>query len=115
MGFLGAGASWLPFWIERLEEHWGEIPFGMDCPNILPPDYVIKRQAFVAMEPWETGTADVVAEAGEQSVVWGSGYPWPSLASFPKELDAFVADGSLTDEQKRKVLWDNAAGVFGIS
>ena len=115
VGFLGAGASWLPFWVERLEEHWGEIPFGLDCPNILPPDYVIKRQGFVAMEPWETGTADVLHEVGDHSVVWGSQYPWPSLASFPKELDAFVADGSLTDEQKRKVLWDNAAGVFGIT
>lgn len=114
VGFLGAGASWLPFWVERLEEHWGEIPFGLDCPNTLPPDYVIKRQGFVAMEPWETGTSDVLGEVGDQSVVWGSRYPWPSLAAFPKELDAFVADGSLSDEQKRKVLWDNAAELFGI-
>ena len=115
VGFLGAGASWLPFWVERLEEHWGEIPFGLDCPNVLPPDYVIKRQAFVAMEPWETGTADVLHEVGDQAVVWGSQYPWPALPSFPNELDAFVADGSLSEEQKRAVLWDNAAGVFNIT
>ena len=115
VGFLGAGASWLPFWIERLEEHWGEIPFGIDCPNTLPPDYLIRQQAFVAMEPWETGTSDVLHEAGEQSVVWGSQYPWPALPSFPNELDTFVADGTVSDEQKRKVLWDNAAGLFNIA
>lgn len=115
VGFLGAGASWLPFWVERLEEHWGEIPFGLDCPNVLPPDYVIKRQGFVAMEPWETGTADVLHEVGDQAVVWGSQYPWPALPSFPNELDAFVADGTVSEEQKRKVLWDNAAALFGIS
>ena len=114
VGFLGAGADWLPFWIDRLEEHWGEVPFGRDCPNILPPDHVFKQQGFAAMEPWETGTAGVLHEVGEHSVVWGSQYPWPALPSFPNELDAFVADGSLSDEQKRKVLWDNAARLFNI-
>ena len=115
VGFLGAGANWLPFWIERLEEHWGEIPFGLDCPNTLPPDYVFQQQGFAAMEPWETGLAGVLHEVGDQAVVWGSQYPWPALPSFPRELDAFVADPDLTDEQKRKVLWDNAAGLFNIS
>ena len=67
------------------------------------------------MEPWETGLAGVLHEVGDQAVVWGSQYPWPALPSFPRELDAFVADPSLSDEQKRKVLWDNAAGLFNIS
>ena len=115
VGFLGAGASWLPFWIERLEEHWGEIPFGQDCPNTLPPDYVFQQQGFAAMEPWETGVSGVLHEVGEHVVVWGSQYPWPALPSFPNELDAFIASTEMPKEQKRKVLWDNAAALFHIS
>ncbi|MEC9140739.1 MAG: amidohydrolase family protein [Chloroflexota bacterium] len=114
VGFLGAGAGWLPFWIDRLEEHWGEIPFGHDCPSTLPPDYLFKRQGFAASAPWEAGTKEIFDEVGDNVVVWGSQYPWPMLSSFPDELDNFIVDSNLTDEQKMKVLWDNAASIFGI-
>jgi predicted TIM-barrel fold metal-dependent hydrolase len=114
VGFLGAGAGWLPFWIERLEEHWGEIPFGYDCPSTLPPDYLFKQQGFAASAPWETSTPYVFEEVGDDVVVWGSHYPWPLLSTFPNELDKFIADTNLTDDQKKKVLWDNAASIFHI-
>ena len=53
-------------------------------------------------------------EVGDNVVVWGSQYPWPLLSTFPNELDNFMDDPALTDEQKKKVLWDNAASIFHI-
>ena len=83
VGFLGAGASWLPFWIERLEEHWGEIPFGLDCPNTLPPGLRLQAAGIRSDGAVGDGMRGSCSEVGDQAIVWGSQYPWPALPSFP--------------------------------
>lgn len=114
VGFLGAGCGWVPFWLERADEHWGG-PFGRDAPGAQPPAYLFKRQGFVACDPWETTLKEVLEEVGDHSIVWGSHYPLPKVATlFPNELDALVKDPLLGDTQKARVLWENAAHFFGI-
>jgi len=109
---LGAGAGWLPFWLERHEEHWGGIPFGYDCPSTLPADWLFERQGFVALAPWETTAPDIAEIVSADCLVWGSGYPLPDLTDFPHEVDRVVNDARLSDEHKRQVLHANAAKLF---
>ena len=113
IGFLGAGSGWVPFWLDRADEHWGG-PFGAESPSTQAPSILFGRQGFITVEPGERTIADVVKMVGDHCFVWGSQYPHPELTDFPDELDPLVNDGELSGEAKRKILWDNAAGFFGI-
>ena len=114
VGYMGAGSGWLPYWLERVDEHWGG-PFGPESPSNEAPSLLFKRQGFVTVEPGERTTPEVVEEVGDHCIVWGSQYPHPELSQFPDELDSFVDEPLLSDEVKRKILWDNAARIFRIS
>jgi len=114
VGLIGAGCGWLPFWIDRLDEHWGNS-FGTDAPNVLPPEDIFERQMFAACDPWENSLPDVMDELGEHTVVWGSHYPLPELAKFfPNEVDHIAGAEDLSSERRRAILWDNAARLFRL-
>ena len=114
VGYLGSGAGWIPYWLDRVDEHWGG-PFGNEASSTEAPSILFKRQGFACVEPGERTTPEVVDEVGNHCLVWGSQYPHPELTDFPNELDAFVADPLLSDESKTRILWDNAASLFRIS
>ena len=115
IGYLGAGVGWLPYWLDRVDEHWGGF-FGVDAPSTQAPSFLFKAQGFASADPWEKTLPEVLEECGERTVVWGSQYPLPELATlFPNELDTVVDDGLLTETQKKAILWDNAAKLFHIS
>ncbi len=114
IGYLGAGVGWVPYWLDRVDEHWGGF-FGVDAPSTQAPSLLFKTQGFAAADPWERTLPEVIEECGEKTILWGSQYPRPELAGlFPNELDTVVDDPLLTDEQKRAVLWDNAARLFRL-
>lgn len=114
VGYVGAGCGWAPYWLERLEEHWGG-PFGGDAPTNQPPLFLFKRQGLLVSDPWEKTLPTVLKEIGENTVAWGSHYPLPVLGKlFPHEVDLLLDDRSLTDQQKRRVLWENGAQFFRL-
>ena len=115
VGFIGAGCGWLPYWLERLEEHWGGF-FGQDSSSTQAPDRVFKAQGFAACDPWERTLPELVDAIGERAVVWGSQYPLPDILNFfPNEVRIIVEDQHLAEEAKRRTLWDNAADLFHLS
>ena len=114
VGYLGSGSGWLPYWLDRVDEHWGG-PFGTESSSTEAPSILFKRQGFVTVEPGERTTPEVVKEVGDHCLVWGSQYPHPELADFPNQLDSFLAEPLLAEEAKSKILWDNAASFFRIS
>jgi uncharacterized protein len=114
VGFIGAGCGWLPYWLERLEEHWGGF-FGQDAPSTQAPDRLFKAQGFAACDSWERTLPEVVEAMGERTVVWGSQYPLPDILHFfPHEVDIIVEDQHLAEEAKQRTLWENAADLFHI-
>ncbi len=115
IGYLGAGVGWIPYWLDRVDEHWGGF-FGSDAQSTQAPSLLFKTQGFASADPWEKTLPEVLEECGESTIVWGSQYPFPEVAPFfPNELDTIVNEKLLTEDQKKAVLWDNAAKLFGIS
>lgn len=115
VGYLGAGVGWLPYWLDRVDEHWGGY-FGDDAPSTLAPSHLFRTQGFASADPWEHSISDVIVECGVRTVVWGSQYPMPEVAPLvPDELGAIVRDELLTDDQKRAILWQNAADLYKIT
>src|SRR5262249_56077574 len=71
IGFIGAGCGWLPYWLERLEEHWGGV-FGQDAPSTQAPDRGFKTQGFVACGPWGQTGPGGVEPTGRHALALGS-------------------------------------------
>lgn len=75
VGFFESGLGWLPYWLERLDEHKGSM--GHLVPALKrDPTQIWSEQCFVTMEAGEGAALGQLAELGlAHTVVWGSDYP----------------------------------------
>ena len=109
--FSSGGNGWLQFWIERMDDEW--FHRGNDAVTRLRPGHHVERQCLISGYSFENVWPYLTHEFLD-CLSWGSGYPHPMLDDFPNELDKMVGRNDLTSEQKRQILWDNPARVFGI-
>lgn len=110
--FASAGCGWLFFWIERMDDEWANR--GNDAITKFKPGWYFARQGLVAAYAHEQ-MIPYVAEEFLGNLAWGSGYPHPALRDFPKELDPLVNHAHLSADEKRKILWENAATTFNLT
>jgi predicted TIM-barrel fold metal-dependent hydrolase len=115
VGFIGAGCGWLPYWLDRIEEHW-ETGHGSDAPGLHSPRLQFESHGFVAADPWENTLPEVIQESGLAVLVWGSRYPEPEVQHyFPHELDPVMNSSRLSAEEKASILSNNASRFLHIS
>jgi predicted TIM-barrel fold metal-dependent hydrolase len=112
VGFLEAGAGWLPYWMWRMDEAF-ELDGSRDTPYLTmrPSDYV-RRQCFVSIDSdEEPGIAALEALDGTH-VVWGSDYPHPD-AKFPHAREQLAAIPGMTADWLANVTGANALELYG--
>jgi uncharacterized protein len=110
--FLEGTAGWLYWWLWRLDDQWEK--FGPGCErslSMLPSEY-FRRQCYIALDVDEEPAVDVVNKLGAEYFVVSSDYPH-SDGAFPEAMQQFLGL-PLGDEQRRKILWDNCARLYGI-
>lgn len=75
VGFFESGLGWLPYWLERLDEH--KASMGHLVPDLRrEPSEIWSEQCFVTMEAGEGEALAQLADLGlGHTVVWGSDYP----------------------------------------
>ena len=114
-GFMESGCGWLPFLIERLDEHFERLPVLVPNMKHKPSVYIKESgQVFVATEPDEKGLPYVLEAAGEGNIVYASDYcHWD--CDFPNSVRDIAERSDLSDEAKRKVLAENAARLYGFN
>jgi predicted TIM-barrel fold metal-dependent hydrolase len=107
-----AGCGWVPYWLERLDEHmeeWGHA----SAPLKEKPSTYFKRQWVVSMDPEETTMAAVVMCIGDDNLIFSTDYPHPD-----HKFEGIVGNVSnredLSDQSKAKILGLNAARAFKI-
>lgn len=112
VAFLEAGCGWVPYWLERLHEHWerrgGEMPGERD-----PIEYVHEGRCYFAAEPDERLLPATVAMVGADHVLFSSDYPH-SDSKFPESVKAVRERDDLSDQEKEKVLGANAERFYRI-
>lgn len=75
VGFLEAGAGWLPYWLWRLDEEFHHLA-GEVAPHVArPPSEYFRRQGFVTVEPGEPGLLHTIDAIGAASFLFGSDFP----------------------------------------
>jgi predicted TIM-barrel fold metal-dependent hydrolase len=53
----------------------------------------------------------VIEEMGDDRILFETDFPHPD-SKFPRAVETFLAQPRLTEESKRKILWDNAVDFY---
>jgi predicted TIM-barrel fold metal-dependent hydrolase len=75
VGFFESGLGWIPYWLDRLDEHFTVM--GHHTPWLKrKPSEIFREQCFVSMEADEAeGLRWLIEKDLLRCVVWGSDYP----------------------------------------
>ena len=112
VAFLEANCSWVPWLLWRLDEGW-ERESDIFMPDLTQaPSEYFKRQCYVSIEPDETPAKHLIDEFGSGQIVFSTDYPHGD-SKYPEAVSSFL-ELPLTDEDKRKILWDNCARLYAV-
>ena len=111
LGFFEAGAGWVPFWIDKLNDKFADLGYMM--PELKrSPLRTFKEQCMVTVEADEAMLKATMEFLGGRGVGWSSDVP-----HFDCEDDGrpdALLNGKLSDAHKRRLLCDNVAEFFKI-
>ena len=110
--FAEAGCGWVPYWLGRLDGHHEHRVMGKQMPIKMAPSDYFRRQCYVTCEP-DDETARFAAETvGAERLLFSTDYP--HFDSAGGAVKAFGELEGLSADQRKRILWDNAAQLFGI-
>jgi predicted TIM-barrel fold metal-dependent hydrolase len=116
VAFLEAGVGWLPWFMERLHEHYESrgdwIPGGWRRP---PAEYVAAGNVVVTCEPDESSVPHVVETLGDECIMFASDYPhwdgaWPHATTELIEHN----QGRVSDVTLARVVGANARRFYDL-
>ena len=111
---LEANSGWVPFWLNRLEKYCEgrQSVFFDDHPlNLTPQEYFL-RQCAVAADADEPSIKYVVDYIGDDNIVFNTDYPHPDAPATNEPLPNMM-EQPLSEDTKRKILWDNSVKIYG--
>jgi uncharacterized protein len=114
LAFLEIGATWLPYYLDRLDEHWVKRS-AVDSPMMdeKPSALFRKSNIIVSLEADETLIAETIAFAGAEHIVFASDIPhWD--CEFPDNLRELRENATIPLAAKHQILRDNAKRFFAI-
>lgn len=110
--FLESGCGWVPFWLDRLDDHYEKMPLHVPLLGQSPRDAVLKGdQCFISCDPDETTIESVVDLIGEDRIIYASDYPHFD-GRFPDSVRLIAERDRLTESAKRKILAGNALRLY---
>lgn len=116
VAFLESGAGWLPWFVERLGEHYearGDWIEGGWRRH--PAEYVAAGNVWITCEPDEATLPAVIEALGDRCVMFASDYPhWDG--AWPRATSELVehAEGKLSPEALARVAGANARAFYGL-
>jgi predicted TIM-barrel fold metal-dependent hydrolase len=109
--FLESGCGWLPFWLERLDEHFEEMPHFVPLLKRKPSEVFATGRCFISFEPDEAMLADVIEVMGDRRLVYASDYPHFDCR-FPNSVRQVVENAQIGKAAKGRILEANARGLY---
>ena len=111
---LESNAGWLPWFLQRLNQttEGRESSFLQDYPLEATPLEFFTRQCAIAADSDETTIQYVVDYVGDENIVFNTDYPHSDAPAPPIPLRDMLAQ-PISEENKRKILWDNSIRIYG--
>ncbi len=113
VAFLEAGVGWLPFWLERLDEHWELTPEQAPQIDRKPSEYFLSGRCFIGCDPEEKGIPHVVDLLGEYVLAYASDYcHWD--CRFPDTVKIIEERTDISESAKKRLFDDNPKRLYGL-
>lgn len=115
IAFLEAGAGWVPYMMDRMDENY-ERRGKRWCPVLTraPSEYVRSGNVYFSCEVEEKTLPTVLDLVGEDRIFFASDYPHERRkGEFYGDIDELTAREDLTESRKHKVLYANARRFYG--
>ncbi|MEE8519418.1 MAG: amidohydrolase family protein [Dehalococcoidia bacterium] len=113
VAFLEANCSWLPWLLWRMDEGY-ELEADINSPELtMKPSEYFKRQVWVSIEPEEEPAKYMIDAFGADHLVFSTDYPHGD-SRYPDAVKIFL-ESTLSDDDKRKILWDNCASFYSAT
>jgi len=113
VGFMESGAGWIPYWLERLDEHWELMPEQAPAIDRKPSEY-FRANCFISCESNEVMLPHVVKVLGDDNILYASDYyHWD--CSFPDTVKQLAERGDVSDATKKKIFSANPARLYGLA
>lgn len=113
VAFMEGGAGWLPFWMERLDEHVEKLAPQMPQLKRKPSEIIQSDQLVISCESEETGLDRVLNSSGSKTVLYASDYcHWD--CHYPYSVKDILDAQDLNFNQKEGILHRNAIEFFAL-
>lgn len=113
VAFMESGCGWLPYWLERLDEHWERMPEQAPIIDRKPSEYFMSGRCFIGCDPDEQMIGTVVKVLGDRQIIYASDYyHWD--CRFPDSVKMIAERNDLTDANKRRILSENALELYPL-
>jgi predicted TIM-barrel fold metal-dependent hydrolase len=110
---LESGAGWAAFWLDRMQAGVaGGFRFRRGGLSLTPVEY-FQRQCYISADPDDPGVRQVVDALGDDNIVTATDFGHVEGREYAHAVDEILAM-PLAEDTRRKVLWDNAARLYGL-
>lgn len=112
VSFMESGVGWVPYWMERLDEHYERLASEVPLCKKRPSEYMKSEQCYFSSDPDEKLIPLAIEFLGEDRIIYASDYPhWD--CRFPGTVDEILKQ-KISDSAKAKILGENAKRLFKI-
>ena len=113
---LESGCGWVPFWLERMDEHWEHEGQGQAKTTREKPSYYFKRQCWTSCEAGEELAPAYVEHVGDDYLVIATDYPHSDcIGKFPdRTVGDLTNNDHISQDGRRKILWDNPKRLYSL-
>jgi predicted TIM-barrel fold metal-dependent hydrolase len=110
---MEAGVSWLPWLLWWMDEQWEMFEPDVDYQLSLKPSEFFARNCYAVVDCSEDIARYTIDYGLGDRLLMSTDYPHHD-SPFPNGTEMFLGHAGMTDEQKRKILWDNGARLFKL-
>lgn len=114
VAFLEAGAGWVPYFMDRADEHYRIMSHLVKTDVPRPPGEYFREQCFVACEPDEVTLPGTVEILGADNLLFSSDYPHFN-GTFPGSTESLKNNLKLSAEVRAKIFGQNAMRLYARS
>ena len=112
---LESGAGWAAFWLDRLGAGVQGGFRGLDIEGLsMPPVEYFKRQCYISADPDDPGITQVIDTIGDNNIVTATDFAHPEGRQYAWAVKEMMALPGVSDDSKRKIMWDNALRLYPI-
>ncbi|MEE9166273.1 MAG: amidohydrolase family protein [Candidatus Neomarinimicrobiota bacterium] len=113
VAFMEAGAGWVPYWMERLDEHYEYLQPTVPWLIKPPSEYMRGDQVYYSFEPDEHTLGFTLDFVGEERLVFASDYNHID-SKFPHTVETVTKREEISKHAMAKIMGENAARLYSL-